>query len=51
MKNIRFFSENFHFFGGKCSVYLNRHIFVMQTVIYLVNMAENQVPDINGRVA
>ena len=31
MKNIRdFLSENFQFLVAKCSVYLNRHVFVMQ---------------------
>ena len=30
MKNIRdFLSENFQFLVAKCSVYLNRHVFVM----------------------
>ena len=34
MKNIRFFlSENFQFLVVKFSVYLNRHVFVMQIVI------------------
>ena len=33
MKKIRFFlCENFHFFGGKISVYLNRHVCVMQLI-------------------
>ena len=33
MKNIRFFlSENFHFYGVKFSVYLNRHVFVMKNI-------------------
>ena len=31
MKNIRFFlSENFHFLVVKFSVYLNRHVFIME---------------------
>ena len=31
MENIRFFlSENFHFLVVKFSVYLNRHVFVME---------------------
>ena len=29
MKNIKIFSENFHFLVVKFSVYLNRHVFVM----------------------
>ena len=29
IKNIRIFSENFHFLMVKISVYLNRHVFVM----------------------
>ena len=34
MKIIIFLSENFHFFGVKFSVYLNRHVFVMQMSKY-----------------
>ena len=35
MKNIRFFflSENFPFLVGKCSIYLNRSVFVMTTAV------------------
>ena len=29
MKNIRILSENFHFLVVKCSIYLNRLVFVM----------------------
>ena len=29
MKNIEFLSDNFHFLLVKCSVYLNRLVFVM----------------------
>ena len=29
-KYQNFLSENFHFFGCKISVYLNRHVFVME---------------------
>ena len=31
-KYQNFLSENFHFVGGKISVYLNRHVFVMDTL-------------------
>ena len=30
----RFLSENFHFLLVQCSVYLNRHVFVMQICVY-----------------
>ena len=44
MKNIRFFlSENFHFLVVKFSVYLNRHVFVMDAhKICDVRMQEQQ---------
>ena len=36
MKNIRFFlSENFHFLVVKNSVYLNRHVFVMNVLVLI----------------
>ena len=31
MKNISFLSENFQFFEMKCSIYLNRGVFLMLT--------------------
>ena len=36
MKNIRVFvlSENFQFFGGEISIYLNRRVFVMKCSIF-----------------
>ena len=37
MKNIRIFlSENFHFLVVKFSVYLNRHVFVMDTTLTIL---------------
>ena len=39
MKNIRdFLSENFHFLVAKCSVYLNRYVFVMSPRVLKVNL-------------
>ena len=37
MKNIGvfFLSENFQFLEMKCSIYLNRHVFVMEGLIVL----------------
>ena len=29
-KYQKILSENFHFFGGKISMYLNRHVFIMK---------------------
>ena len=34
MKNIRILSESFHFLVVKFSVYLNRHVFVMDTSMH-----------------
>ena len=40
MKNIRdFLSETFHFLVAKCSVYLNRLVFVMNTMDVLFVIA------------
>ena len=37
MKNIRdFFSENFQFLEVKCSIYLNRRVFVMFVIEFCV---------------
>ena len=33
MKNISFLSENFQFFEVKFSIYLNRHVFVMENFV------------------
>ena len=44
MKNIRFFSENFHFLVVKFSIYLNRQVFVMPfplcclSVVFYLNL-------------
>ena len=53
MKNIRvFLSETFHFLLVKCSVYLNRLVFVMyRKSIYLVmNNVEQSMENIIGPV-
>ena len=40
MKNIRvFLSEKFQFLEVKCSIYLNRHVFVMYVVLRLIPFA------------
>ena len=33
-KKSEFLSENFHFLVVKISVYLNRHVFVMRSIIF-----------------
>ena len=41
MKNIRFYSsENFPFLVEKCSIYLNRRVFVMRHVLTLKTVCE-----------
>ena len=43
MKNIRIFlSENFHFLVVKFSVYLNRHVFVLEIFYSMTSMRINQ---------
>ena len=39
MKNIRIFSENFHFLVVKFSVYLNRRVFVMDCLFSVRSIA------------
>ena len=36
MKNIRILSENFHFLLAKFSVYFNKHVFVMRSMIIII---------------
>ena len=45
MKNIRdFLSENFQFLVAKCSVYLNRHVFVMYSADdFLVSVVRTSI--------
>ena len=45
MKNIRgFLSENFHFLVIKFSVYLNRHVFVMNTMSSFLKESKENDP-------
>ena len=45
IKNIRiFFSENFHFLVVKSSVYLNRHVFVMYSILVSGSIRRRQMP-------
>ena len=44
MKNIRIFlSENFHFLVLKFSVYLNRHVFVMNIHLFQADRSAEMV--------
>ena len=46
MKNIRIFlSENFHFLVVKFSVYLNRRVFVMCYIVYILYLDAGNYSD------
>ena len=49
MKNIRIFlPENFHFLVVKFSIYLNRHVFVMDLPLMILVLYVYQISWLNG---